>query len=148
MIMDDWLRFRSFVSFRNFLEGAVLSIERRDLARGDSFQCLFHLLWSLFAKSWRTAEMLCGIRFLRKGGRSPGSLESPCAAFLASSSARSLGAKSWCPGTQIRRRSITPFLRPFQTSPSLTACSHSCLLCSPSCFACNFSAASWISSRI
>ena len=148
MIIDACLQFKSWVNFRKILEGAELSIECRDLAWGDIFHLLFQHFWSWLVKSWWTAEMLHGICFLRKGRSCFGSLESPCTAFLASSSAHSLGVKSWWPGTQMSHKSITPFLWLFQALPFLVTCILSCLLISPSCFKCSFSAVLWILSRI
>jgi len=91
--IDAWLRFKSLVSRKNFFDGAELSIECRVFAHGEAFQRLDHHFPSQAAYSCQITEMLRGKLFLRNEGRSLGSLESPFAAFFASSSAFSV--KSW-----------------------------------------------------
>src|SRR5882724_974991 len=50
---------------------------------------------------WRPADLLAGRAFLQNGGNCCCALESPWAAFLASSSARSLPAIPSCPGVHL-----------------------------------------------
>ena len=106
-------RSRSAASREYFLDGAELLIDCSKFSLSELFHRLCHLLFSLLRLSCRSAEMLSGSFLWSNGGRNLASLEDPCVASLASSSARSLGPKLQWPGTQWICKLTTPFEFPF-----------------------------------
>ena len=133
---------------RYFLDGVVLLMDLRRSSLGEDFhlcsQC-FLILLVFFC--WIT-ETLSSRHLQRNLGRSLALLESPCAAFFASSSAFSLEAKSTWPGTQWTCKFITSLGLPIHSLPSAITASLSVWLIRPSCFLCRFSADWWMLSRI
>ena len=84
---------RSAMSREYFLDRAELSIVRSKFSLSELFHRHCHLLFSLLKLSCWSAEMLSGSFLQSSSGRNLASLEDPCAASLASSSAHSLGLK-------------------------------------------------------
>ena len=133
---------------RYFLDGAELSIVLSKSSLGEDFHLRSQRFFSLFMWFCRSADKLRGKCLRSRAGNDLASLESPCAANLASSSAFSFGAKSICPGTQWICKSMTPFGLPFHPLPSAMAASRSAWLIKPSCFLWRLSAVSWMPSRM
>jgi len=92
------------------------------------------------------AGTLAGSGLRRILGRSLASLDLPCDASFASSSAFSFGSKSECNGIQWSWRFMTLRIRPFQVLPALYAARFSPALIRLSWCECSCSALLWISS--
>lgn len=117
VMMDESRLGRVSMSLRYALDGRDLSISLSFWNRGDFFQRCFQRFCDVARCSWRRAEMLRGRGVVRrKGGSLLVSLDAPWAASFASSSARSLGAKSTCPGVQSKCKSTTFLILPVQMS--------------------------------
>ena len=115
--MDDCLWSRPEIRWMYVLEGTELSIDFSSFSLGEAFQQHSHCFLILLLWLYQRAEMLSGKNFLRDFGRNLVLLESPWAAFFASSSAFVLGAKPTCPATQWICKSTIPFGLPFQLPP-------------------------------
>lgn len=142
MIIEDCLRESGWTNVSHFLDGADLSMVRRWLYRGDSFQRRTQQRWSVVFEPCRNADVLAGRGFFNTSGSLLDGLDLPVAAAFASSSASSLGAKSLCPGTQWICKLQIPLFFKGRWHPCIRARVMSAELHSLSYCCCSFSVAS------